>query len=155
MGEVTHDQVNLMLRLYEQRREPRLREARDWYFTNFHPASAEEMMQACPPGSRENASLRMVSSYWEMAASIVNRGLIDEEFFFENTGEQWLVWERLKPVIGAIRGRMKNPHYLAQLEKHANLLESWREKRAPGSVEASRAQMASTGQPKAPQTTRA
>lgn len=151
MGQVTHEQVNLMLRLYEDRREPRLREARDWYFVHFHPTSAEEMMQSCPPGSKENANVRMVSSYWEMAASIVNRGLIDEEFFFENTGEQWFVWERLKPVAGAIRARMKNPYYLAQLEEHAKRLEAWREKRAPGSVEASRAQMAGMTQQRGPQ----
>jgi hypothetical protein len=146
MGVVTHEQVNLMLRLYEQRREERLREARDWYFMNFHPASPEEMTRVCPPGSRENASMRMVISYWEMVAGIVNRGLIDEEFFFENSGEQWFVWERLKPVVATIRARSKNPHQFAQLEEHVRRLEAWREKRAPGSVEASRAQIAAMTQ---------
>src|SRR5579862_4790687 len=109
MGEVTHDQVNLMLRLFEERREPRLREARDWYFAHFNPPSGEEMMRAYPPGSKENTNIRMVVSYWEMVASIVNRGLIDEEFFFENTGEQWAVWERLRPVVPAFRTMFKNP----------------------------------------------
>lgn len=146
MGQVTHDQVNLMLRLYEDRREPRLREARDWYFAHFSPTSAEEMMRAYPPGSKENTNVRMVVSYWEMVASIVNRGLIDEEFFFENTGEQWAVWERLKPVVGAMRAAMKNPHYYAQLEEHAKRLEAWREKRAPGTMEAMRAMMANMAQ---------
>jgi hypothetical protein len=142
MGQVTHDQVNLMLRLYEERREPRLREARDWYFMNFHPASIEEMLQICPPGSKENASMRMVLSYWDMVANIVNRGLIDEEFYFENSGEQWFVWERMKPIAGTARARSKNPHQYAQLEEHVRRLEAWREKRAPGSVETSRAQIA-------------
>lgn len=146
MGQVTHDQVNLMLRLYEDRREPRLREARDWFFTHFHPASADEMMRAFPPGTKENANVRMVASYWEMVASIVNRGLIDEEFFFENSGEQWFVWERLKPVVGTMRTSMKSPHYFGQLEEHVRRLEAWREKRAPGSTEAMRAMMASTAQ---------
>jgi len=146
MGQVTHDQVNLMLRLYEERREPRLREAREWFFANFNPASAEDMMRAYPPGSKENANVRMVASYWEMVANIVNRGLIDEEFFFENTGEQWAVWERLKPTVGAMRAALKSPQYFRQLEQHVGRLEAWREKQAPGSIEAMRAMMASRAQ---------
>lgn len=146
MGEVTHEQVNLMLRLYEERREPRLREAREWFFSNFRPTSPEEMMQSFPPGSKENANIRMVSSYWEMVASIVNRGLIDEEFFFENSGEQWFIWERFKPIIAHMRDRSKNPHYFGQLETHVKRLEAWRESRAPGSLDAMRAQMAAMSQ---------
>jgi hypothetical protein len=146
MGEVTHDQVNLMLRLYEERRESLMREARDWFFMNFHPTTAEEMMQVCPPGSKENAYMRMVVSYWEMAANIVNRGLIDEEFFFENTGEQWFVWEKIKPIAGTLRTRSKNPRQFGQLEEQAKRFEAWREQRAPGSVETSRAQMAAMAQ---------
>lgn len=146
MAEVTHEQVNLMLRLYEMRREPRLREARDWYMANFHPTSIEEMQQQLPPSSKENASMRMVISYWQMVASIVNRGLIDEEFFFENSGEQWVVWERLKPVIGAMRARSKNPHQFRALEEHVIRLEAWREKHAPGTTEAMRQMMARAAQ---------
>jgi|SRR5579862_1080067 len=146
MAEVTHEQANLMLRLYEMRREPRLREARDWFMANFHPTSAEEMQQQLPPSSKENASMRMVISYWQMVASIVNRGLIDEDFFFENSGEQWVVWERLRPVIGAMRARSKNPHQLRALEEHVKRLEAWREKHAPGTTEAMRQMMARAAQ---------
>ena len=142
MGEVTHDQANLLLRLYEMRREPRMREARDWYFTKFHPTSLEDMNQRYPMGSSENASMRMVISYWEMAASIVNRGLVDEDFFFENTGEQWAVWERIRKFVPAMRERSKNPHQYGNLEKHVNRFEAWREKRAPGMNETFRQMMA-------------
>jgi hypothetical protein len=138
MGEVTHEQVNLMLRLYDTRREARLREAREWYAANFYPASVEETMKICPPGSQENAFMRMVVSYWEMVASIVNRGLIDEEFFFENTGEQWIVWERMKVVAPDFRERFKNPHAFENLQKHCERLEAWREKRSPGTSETMR-----------------
>jgi hypothetical protein len=142
MGEVTHDQVNLMLRLYELRREPRLREARDWYFMHFRPATLEDISKKWPMGSPGNASMRMVTSYWGMVASIVNRGLIDEDFFFENSGEQWIVWERIRPFVGAMRARSKNPHQYAELEKHVQRLEAWREQRAPGTGEAMRQMMA-------------
>jgi len=143
MGEVTHEQVNLMLRLYDTRREPRLREAREWFMANFNPQNAEELMRVAPPMSQENAFMRMVVSYWEMVASIVNRGLIDEDFFFENTGEQWLVWERLKPVAETWRTMFKNPNVFKNLENHCARLEAWREKRAPGTTEAMRAVMKS------------
>lgn len=142
MAGVNHEQVNLMLRLYDIRREPRLREAREWFLKEFHPTSAEDAMKLCPPGSKENAFMRMVISYWEMVASILNRGLIDEEFFFENTGEQWVVWENVKPVVAAWRAVFKNPHTFENLEKHCGRFEAWREKRAPGTSEAMRQMMA-------------
>jgi hypothetical protein len=145
MGEVTHEQVNLMLRLFDIRREPRLREARDWFARNFKPTSLEEVASMAPPNSEENAYMRMVLSYWDMAANIVNRGLIDEEFFFESTGEQWMVWERVKPVAAGWRQMFKNPYAFSRLEEHAKRMEAWREKKAPGSTEAMRAMMASIG----------
>jgi hypothetical protein len=141
MGDVTHEQVNLMLKLYDARREPLLREAREWYLSKFKPQSPEDMARLCPPGSKESAYMRMVVSYWQMVAGIVNRGLIDEAFFFENSGEQWFVWERLKPVVGGMRARTKNPEQFGQLEEHAKRFEAWREKRAPGSGEAMRQMM--------------
>ena len=142
MGEVTNEQVNLMLRLYEERREPRLREAREWFSANFHVNSAEDLMRVCPPGSKENANMRMVLSHWEMVASIVNRGLIDEEFYFESNGEQWGVWEQVKPVIGAWRAMFSSPKFLSNLEEQCKRLEAWRETRNPGSNAAIRKLMA-------------
>jgi hypothetical protein len=142
MGEVTHEQVNLLLKLYDTRREPRLREAREWFAANFHPNSPEDVMRLCPPGSRENAYMRMVLSYWEMVASIESRGLIDEDFFFENTGEQWMVFEQVKPVLAAWRAMFSSPKFLSLLEEQCKRLEAWREKRNPGSNEATRKMIA-------------
>jgi hypothetical protein len=133
MGTVNHEQANLLLKLYELRREPRLRQARAWYFANFHPTSVEDVAKKFPPGSEENTNVRMVVSYWEMAVNMANRGLIDEEFFFENTGEQWVIWDRLRPIVGEWRAAFKNPHMFKNLEDHCKRFEEWREKRAPGS----------------------
>jgi hypothetical protein len=143
MPKVTHDQADLLLRLYEIRREPKMREARDWYFSKFHPATLEDIQKQAPMGGPESAYMRMVISYWEMAANMVNRGLIDEAFFFENTGEQWFIFERIKPFVAAMRERSKNPHMYGHLEKHVKKLEAWRKKNAPGSIEAMRQTMAS------------
>jgi hypothetical protein len=134
----THEQVNLMLRLYEDRREPKLREARDWFAANFHVKSGEDVMRLCPPGSRENTYMRMVVGYWEMVASIVNRGLIDEDLFFENSGEQWMVWEQVKPVLGEWRTMFGSQKVFANMEEQCKRLEAWREKNSPGSNEALR-----------------
>lgn len=146
MGEVTHEQANLLLRLYEERREARLREARQWYIEKFHPRTPDDVAKLAPPGSPENASMRMVTGYWSMVASIVNRGLIDEEFFFENTGEFWLVWECVKPIAAAMRASMKNPHAWAGIERLATRFEAWREKHAPGANDAMRQMMAAAAQ---------
>lgn len=145
MGNPTHEQVNLLLRLYELRREPRLREARSWFMDKLNVTTPEELMRTCPPGSEESASLRMTLSYWDMCAGIANRGLVDDEIFFENTGEQFVIWEKIKPVVPAFRAMFRNPLFLSQLEEHIRRLEAWREKRAPGANEAMREFMRQTG----------
>lgn len=138
MGQPTTEQVNLMLKFYELRREPRLRQAREWFIGNFQATTIEDVMKKYPFGSEANTNMRMTMSYWDMAANLVNRGLMDEELFFETTGEQWLVWERMKPIAAPWRAAFKNPHFLANLEEHCKRLDAWREKRAPGSTEAMR-----------------
>jgi len=138
MGQVTNEQGSLRLRRSEARRQAKLREARAWLSPNVHVNTADDLIRVCPPGSKENPCMRMVLGYWEMVASIVNRGLIDEEFFFESNGEQWVVWEQVKPVIGAWRTMFSSPNFLANLETQCNHLEAWREKRSPGSNEAIR-----------------
>ncbi|HYL09888.1 MAG TPA: hypothetical protein VEU31_04045 [Candidatus Acidoferrales bacterium] len=141
MGQVTYDQVNLMLRLYELRRESRLRDARSWFVQHFHAASPEEIAQKYPPGSAESTNLRMTISYWDMVASIVNRGLIDDELFFENNGEAWVVWDRIRNIVPPWRAGYQNPALFSNLEECCRRLETWRERKAPGSTAALRKMM--------------
>ena len=147
MSNVSHEQANLMLRLFELRREEKLRKARAWFVDNYTPpSSSEEFMVRFPPGSDENAYIRMVTSYWEMCASLVNRGLIDDELFFENNGEAWVVWEKMRHLAPAMRATYKNPTMFAQLEAVAQRLDEWRERRAPGSGEVMRKMFAQAAQ---------
>ncbi len=133
MPNVTHEQANLMLKLFDLRREEKLRKARAWFVDQYTPAgSPEEFMAKYPPGSEENAYIRMVSSYWEMCAGLVNRGLIDDELFFENNGEIWVVWEKIKPAAAMWRQAFGNPHFFAQIESCVKRLEAFRERQAPG-----------------------
>ena len=135
MSEVNVEQVNLLLKLYDMRREPKLREAREWFARNFHPQTIEDVMKICPPGSEGNAFMRQLLSYWEMVASIANRGVIDEDLFFETTGEFFFVWERIKPTIAEGREQWANKQFLANMERAAQRFEVWSEKHSPGHID--------------------
>ncbi len=138
MGQVSHEQVDLMLRLYEIRREPRLRQAREWFMRNCHPRTLADRVSLAP---EDDVNVRMVSSYWDMVAGLVRRGMVEEEMFFESNAEFWIVWNRLKPISGEVRAAFKDPHVWENLEKLAVRYEHWRERRAPGSIAAMREQM--------------
>ena len=137
------DSINaqLLLQIYEIRREEKLRKAREWLIGNFWAETLEEFAAVCTPGSDENAYYRMVTSYWEMVASIVNRGMLDEDLYFENNGEGLLVWLRVKNVVHQRREVMKNPLILRNLETFAEKHEKWLATRAPGALEEARKMM--------------
>src|SRR5262245_51627764 len=102
-NQATYDDANLILRLYEIRREEKMRVARDWFMKNYRANSLEEAMQIIPMGSEQNAYFRMVVSYWEMAASFVTAGVLNQDLFFQSNGELLFVWERTRPVVQAFR----------------------------------------------------
>jgi hypothetical protein len=116
----TYDDANLLLRLYELRREEKLREARDWFAKTFHANTVEDFQKLCPLGSQENAYYRMVSSYWEMAASFVTNGVLHRDLFAQNCRELLFVWIRISDFIPAWRERMGNPNVARNLEAVAN-----------------------------------
>jgi hypothetical protein len=134
----TYEQAQLHLQIYDLRREARMREARDWYFKNFHPQTPEDGMRLAGPGTEGGKFTMMVLSYWEQACSLLNHGLLHEDLFFENSGEFFGVWESVKPIISQWRGMFVNPLFLANLEKAAVRFEEWSEKRTPGHLNAMR-----------------
>jgi hypothetical protein len=142
-----HHDAELLLRLYELRREEKLRRAREWFTHEFRAQSLEESLKKYPLGSEENALFRMVVSYWEMVGSIVNNGLIKRDFFFQNTGEFFGVWEKIKGLIPAARELYKNPHLWENLEQLATHYEEWMSKRAPGAIDAYRERIGASGAP--------
>jgi hypothetical protein len=130
-----HHDAELLLRLYDLRREEKLRQAREWFAREFKAESVEDFYKKCPTGTQENAFFRMVVSYWDMAASLVNRGLINEDFFFENTAEFYLVWFRVKALVPEWRDKRKNPFVWKNLELLSERFEQWSAKRAPEALE--------------------
>jgi len=137
----TYEQGDLQLKIFELRREARLRQARDWFSQNFNPKSFDEAMRIAPMGTDAGTSFMMVVSYWDQACAYLNHGLLHEELFFETNGEFFFVWERVKPTMQEARQRFSNPLFLAQLEKAAQRYETWIEKRAPGHIAAMRQMM--------------
>ena len=111
----SYESATLIIRLYELRREPTMREARNWYARSFNPTSIDEVMQAV--SGPNSAHFRMVTSYWDMAASFVLNDAIDEKMFNDANGEQHVVWAKLEPFIGEYRVKMGNPGYLTSLER--------------------------------------
>ncbi len=108
------EEAGLILKLYELRREETMRRARDWYFRDFNPESANDFRTAL--FSEHSGYLRMVLTYWDMAAALVNKGAIDMEMFNAANGEQIGVFAKIEPLLGEIR-QMYNPQLAGELEK--------------------------------------
>ena len=134
----THEQAQLHLQIYEMRREPRLRQARDWFFKNYFADNLDDAMRIAPPGTEAGTFAMMVFSYWDQACALLNYGLLHEDLFFETSGEFYGVWERVKPGIQQGRERFANKLFLAHVEKAAKRYEDWIETRSPGHIAAMR-----------------
>jgi hypothetical protein len=112
----TYDDVNLILKLYELRREDKMREARVWFYSSFFPKSLAEYQELCPPGSQTSAYARMVVSYWEMVASFVTSGVLNAELLFQSAQEMLTVWERVRPMVAEFRAVTKSAMPYRNLE---------------------------------------
>ena len=110
-----YESADLLLKLYDLRREATMREARNWYFREFNPASVDEMMQTLM--GPHSGHFRMVTSYWDMAAAMVLNGAIDEKMFNDTNGEQLGVFMKLQPFLADYRAKLGNPGVFASLEK--------------------------------------
>lgn len=105
--------AELIMRLYELRREEVMRQARTWFFS-FQPETIEDVMRTVQ--GEHSAYYRMVTSYWDMACSFVNHGAIDEEMFNDANGEQVLVFVKIQPFLEQLRAT-GSPVYMQHLEK--------------------------------------
>ena len=114
-----------ILKLYELRRDETMRRARAWYFTEFSPESAADIVKLFVSGESESAYYRMVVTYRDMAASFVNNGALDEKLFIDSGSELVFVYAKIEPFLAEIRQAFNEPEYLIQLEqvvkKYSNL----------------------------------
>ncbi|MGB8510223.1 MAG: hypothetical protein WCD76_17725 [Pyrinomonadaceae bacterium] len=113
------EEAGLILKLYELRRDEALREARAWYAVEFNPQSAADIVTLMRSGHPESARYRMVTTYWEMAASFVTCGAIDEALFHKTNTEHLVTYAKLEPFIAEVRAVFGLPGYLSELERVA------------------------------------
>ena len=111
--------AELILKLYDLRREAEIRKARNWWL-GFWPESGDDIFKiATALGTQENAWLRQVGGYWEMAASFVLHGTLSRELFLEPSfsGEMFLIYGKIEPFLKELREKVQNPGIFANVEK--------------------------------------
>lgn len=121
--------AELILKLYDLRREPEMRKARNWWLVQFWPESVDDFTKiGMAMGTQENNWLRQVSGYWNMAASLVNHGTLNPDLFLEPSfsGEMFFVYAKVRPFLKELREKMNNPRMYAAVEK---VIESTQESR--------------------------
>lgn len=112
--------AELILKLYDLRREGEMRKARNWWGAEFWPQSAEDLINlAAKFPSQENAWLRQVGGYWEMAATLVLSGALNEELFLQPgcSGEMFFIFAKIQPYLKDFREKFNNPDAFANIEK--------------------------------------
>ena len=142
--------AELLLRLYDLRREAKLRQGREWFIREFQAKTFDDYLAQAPMGSENSALFLMTVTYWDMAASLVNHGLINVDLFFENTSEFWIIWDKVKNVTPALREKNKNPLVWKNLQTLAEKYEQWMAKRAPEALGSLRQRLAGSA-PKKPE----
>jgi hypothetical protein len=108
------EEAGLILKLYELRREDTMRKARDWYFRDFNPKSIADFTEAL--FGEHSGHLRMVVTYWDMAAALVNDGAINLDLFTSTNGEHIGVFSKIEPLLDEIRDSYA-PQFAVNLEK--------------------------------------
>jgi hypothetical protein len=108
------EEASLILKLYELRREDTMRKARDWFFRDFNPETLADFNGAML--GDHSGHLRMVISYWDMAAALVNDGAIRSELFSNCNGEHLAVFAKIELLLPEVRAAI-GPQFAASLEK--------------------------------------
>ena len=121
------EEAGLILKLYELRREETMRKARDWYFREFNPQSIADVNNTM--FGEHSGHLRMVITYWDMAAALVNNGAISLELFDDCNGEHIGTFSKIEPILGEIRAAY-NPRFALNLEKLIDATPNGRERTA-------------------------
>ena len=115
----TAQDAQVVMQLYDLRREAEIRKARNWWTAEFWPQSADDVLKvvnAFP--SQENAWLRQVGGYWDMAASLVLTGAVNEELFLSPgvSGEMFFLFAKIQPFLKEVREKMGNPDVFKNIE---------------------------------------
>jgi len=123
--------AQLILQLYDLRREAEMRKARNWWVVDFFPESAEDIQKVSGAlGSQENNWFRQVLGYWGMAASFVLQGVLNEELFLQPafSGEMFLIFAKVQPLLKEWREKLGDPQIIRNIELVATRTKFGRER---------------------------
>jgi hypothetical protein len=124
----THADAELILKLYDLRREAEMRKARKFVMETFWPQGPDDVMKIIQGfGTQENAWFRQVIGYWEMVASFVNNKILDVDLLLDSTGELWFVFTKFKPMLPELRKAL-HPEFLVNTEKAATSTQRGRDR---------------------------
>jgi len=124
----TAEDAKIIMQLYDLRREAEMRKARAWY-AGWWPTSVDDIMQVISgSGTQENAWFRQVNGYWDMVASFVLRGVLNEDLFFDCSGEMWFVFAKLHPFLEDVRQKANIPQGYKRVEKVVSRTKDGRER---------------------------
>jgi hypothetical protein len=116
----TAKDAELIMQLYDLRREPEMRKARHWWVTQFWPNNAADFIKiAMDLGSQENNWLRQVGGYWSMAAAFVESGALNLDLFLQPavSGEMFFMFAKVHPFLKDLREKLGDPHAFLNIEK--------------------------------------
>jgi hypothetical protein len=117
----TSADADIVLKLYDFRREPLMREARNWFLMKFWPRTAQDVCAVATAfGTPENAYFRQIVSYWEMSASLVLQGAVHPDLFMDWSGEMMFFFAKFQPILKDVREAMKNPGFFGKVETVIN-----------------------------------
>ena len=109
-------QAELILKLYEIRRETALRTARDYVGGEFMPKSVDEFVSLVKDGGKPSGHILQVYGYWDMVAAFVVHGALDESLIFDTCQEMYFQFEKIQPYLAGFREKMNLPEFLKSIE---------------------------------------
>lgn len=112
--------AQLILQLYDLRREAEMRKARKWWMEEFFPQSADDFMKvAWAFGTQENAWLRQVGAYWNIVAAFVLQGVLNEALFMQPgfSGELFVLYAKIHPHVKELRKKLDDPEFFRAIEQ--------------------------------------
>jgi hypothetical protein len=111
----SHD-AELVLKLYDLRRETTMRQARHFMAVEFNPTCFEEFAAVMTGwGTEKNAWFRQVTSYWEMAVAFVLHGALNGDLFLDCNGEPLFLYAKFEPFLA--EARKLNPGLFRHMER--------------------------------------
>jgi hypothetical protein len=116
----TATDAQLILQLYDLRREAELRKARNWWVVTFWPRTADDFIKVgMALGTQENNWLRQAGGYWDLAAALVLHGTIHPDLFLEgaSSGEMFFMYAKIQPILKELREKMQSPGLFSNIEK--------------------------------------